>query len=408
MKKSFMMGNTTTSFLFVLLFISSSVTAQFKMVGYLTNWGNLTQDANNVDYTKVTHLNIAFINPDNSGNLSPTTSLTTVNQTIHNNNAKVLASLGGASAPASWYTLMEAANRDAFITKIVSFSKTYNFDGIDMDLEGAFIDGNYNDFVLALSTALKAEGKLLTAAVATWNGWDIYDNTLAAFDFVNIMSYDQYGTWTAAGQHSSYSTAVSDLNYWGVTRGLAKSKMVLGLPNYGYRWESGNNNSSMTIKQIVNAYSRAINQDSIHTATSGIIYYNGIPTIKQKTSLAIDKASGVMWWTSQFDFPSSDSRSLIRAMDEEIKASLSVSPATNSTDFTLYPNPVSDDLILNAGSDHKGLVKINFYDLSRKEVLQKLLGEGAQTINVSNLAQGMYTCIISSNDKISVLKIVKQ
>jgi chitinase len=405
MKKSFIMGTTTTSFLFVLLFISSSVNAQFKMVGYLTNWGNLTQDANNVDYTKVTHLNIAFINPDNSGNLSPTTSLTTVNQTIHNNNAKVLASLGGAGASSSWPTLMEAANRGAFITKIVNFSKTYNFDGIDMDLEGSFIDNNYNDFVLALSTALKAEDKLLTAAVATWNGWDIYDNTLAAFDFVNIMSYDKYGTWTGPGQHASYADAVSDLNYWGVTRGLAKSKLVLGLPNYGYRWES--TNSSMTIKQIVNAYSRAINQDSIHT-TNGIIYYNGIPTIKQKTALAIDKASGVMWWTQQFDFASSDSRSLIRAMDEVIQASLSVTPVVNSNDFTIYPNPVNDELAVNSGSDHKGWMKINLYDLSGKEVMQKLLDENIQTINVSDLAQGMYTCVISSNDKISVLKIVKQ
>ena len=405
MKKSFMMG-TTTSFLFVLLFISSPVLAQFKMVGYLTNWGNLATDASNVDYSKITHVNIAFINPNNSGTLSPTTSLSTAVQTIHNNNAKVLASLGGAGSPSSWATLMESANRAAFITKIVNFSKTYNLDGIDMDLEGSAIDGNYNDFIVALSVELKKESKLLTAAVATWNGWDINDDALAAFDFINVMSYDKFGTWTGPGQHSPYADAVSDLYYWGVTRGVAKSKLVLGLPNYGYRWETGGS-SSMTIKQIATAYSRAINQDSIHTATDGIIYYNGIPTIKQKTALAIDKASGVMWWTSQFDFPSSDNRSLIRAMDEVIQASLAVAPLENSKEVEIYPNPVSGQLMLNL-ANAEGLYTISLYDLSGKKMIENIVVPGMQTINVSDLSQGIYTCIVSSNDKVSVVKIVKQ
>ncbi|MFM7022025.1 MAG: glycosyl hydrolase family 18 protein [Flavobacteriales bacterium] len=404
MKHSSMMGTTTTfSFLFFLLFISSAFGAQFKTVGYLTNWGNIATDAGKIDYSIITHVNIAFINPSNSGTLSPTTNLSTAVQTIHNNNAKVLASLGGAGATSAWATLMEAANRDAFITKIVTFTKTWNLDGIDMDLEGSAIDGNYNDFVQALSVELKKENKLLTAAVATWNGWDIYDATLALFDFVNIMSYDQYGTWTGPGPHSTYEAAEDDLYYWGVTRGLPKSKLVLGLPNYGYRWETGGN-SSMTIKQIVGSYSRAIDQDSINTTTNGVIYYNGIPTIKKKTELAIDKASGTMWWTLQFDYPTTDSRSLIGAMNEVLTEKISVQNVENAG-FSLYPNPANDFLIFNM--DNEKLVVLAFYDISGKKILEYTLSQN-QPVDISMLPQGIFTCMISSDEKISAMKLVKQ
>jgi len=368
MKKSGMMGITTT-FLTVLLFFSFTVNAQFRVVGYVTNWGNLVQDLNNVDYTKVTHINIAFINPDTSGTLSPTTSLSNATQIVHSNNAKILASLGGASAPACWTQLKDATHRTAFITKIVNFVNTYNFDGIDIDLEGAAIDGTYNDFIIALSAALKPSSKLLSAAVASWDGSAIYDNTLAVFDYINIMSYDKYGTWTGPGQHAPYDMAESDLNYWGQSRGLAKNKLVLGLPSYGYSWET-NASTSMTFQQIANKYPRAIYQDSINTTTNGVIYYNGISTIKQKTSLALQEAGGTAWWTLQYDYLSSDSRSLVGAMDEVIKASSSNIPPKVSmktpSNKSVFTEGDSISISVNA-SDTDGTVSfVSFYAGSLK------------------------------------------
>ena len=45
-----------------------------------------------------------------------------------------------------------------------------------------------------------------------------------------------------------------------------------------------------------------------------ILYYNGIPTIKQKTALAKEKASGIMIWQVKGD--AKGNLSLLKAINE--------------------------------------------------------------------------------------------
>ena len=57
--------------------------AQFRIVGYLTNWGgSLLADAQKVDHTKVTHVNIAFYNPSDSMEFNTSSDLLATNQSI--------------------------------------------------------------------------------------------------------------------------------------------------------------------------------------------------------------------------------------------------------------------------------------------------------------------------------------
>src|SRR3546814_20504454 len=55
------------------------------------------------------------------------------------------------------------------------------------------------------------------------------------FDLVNVMSYDAIGpSWGEAGaEHSSYAMAARDLDLW-LARGVARERLVLGVPFYGY------------------------------------------------------------------------------------------------------------------------------------------------------------------------------
>src|SRR6478736_6233970 len=57
---------------FFLFFILPSISnAQNKVVAYVPNWINLNTYVNQIDYAKLTHINIAFENPVNaSGDLS--------------------------------------------------------------------------------------------------------------------------------------------------------------------------------------------------------------------------------------------------------------------------------------------------------------------------------------------------
>jgi GH18 family chitinase len=54
-----------------LLFLRTAAQAQERVVAYVPNWIDLPTFAETIDYSKVTHLNIAFENPTNDrGDLS--------------------------------------------------------------------------------------------------------------------------------------------------------------------------------------------------------------------------------------------------------------------------------------------------------------------------------------------------
>ncbi len=358
----------------ILCISATASQAQFKVVGYLVNWSGFVTGANAVDYTKVTHINVAFVNPDAAGDLTPVNDLTTVAGIVHTNNSKILASIGGANGnKPNWSAVMATpASRTAFVTKLTQLVSTHNLDGIDVDIEGDLLDGTtitdaqYASFITELEVALHGQNKLMTAALGTWFAYRISNATLQKFDWINAMAYDAYGTWTGPGQHSSYNLAVNDLNFWN-GRGVDKDHLVLGVPSYGYRW-TGNTSagsSSVGYNFLVSTYPRAANQDSITPAAGQAIYHNGVPTIKDKTALAITNASGVMMWTLQFDLPTSNPGSLIRAIDEVVQATLSNAIPTVSitapTNSSVYTEGDTITITANAADTDGSIETVTFY-----------------------------------------------
>jgi chitinase len=214
----------------------------------------------------------------------------------HATNINVLISIGGGSPPAWFARLLSPPLRDHFTGQLVSFVQQHQLDGIDVDLEGALIDSNYETFVTGLAKQLKPAHKLLTAAVATWTSGRITDAALRQFDFINVMSYDKTGPWTPdrPGPHASYQMAVDDLQHWTKTRNLPARKIVLGIPFYGYRFGKAGIRS-MSYNEILASFPQAAQQDSVLTADSARIFYNGANTIQAKTRLA-QQAGGIMIW----------------------------------------------------------------------------------------------------------------
>ncbi|MBV7529673.1 glycosyl hydrolase family 18 protein [Chitinophaga sp. sic0106] len=292
-----------------------SAPAGFKIIAYLPKYTTTLADhINAFDFTKVTHINIAFFNPDVNGNFpaSQGTGLDTIVSKAHANNVKVLLSLGGGSNQSQYANLLTSANRAAFINKVIALVSLYNVDGIDVDLEGDNIDTNYEAFVTGLSAQLKPNGKLLTAAVAWWTRSRITDSCLAAFDFINVMAYDMAGS-----EHSPYSYATQHLNYWTGDRGLAASKVVIGVPFYGY-YPNGTAQGEMKFSQIVSAYPGSEWKDTTRRTDGNVVNYNGITTIQNKTALAAEKAGGIMFWQVLQD--ASGSLSLLQAITDKLSS----------------------------------------------------------------------------------------
>lgn len=297
----------------LLISIFTKTQAQFKVVAYLPKYTSTLEDhINAFDFTKVTHINIAFFNPDANGDFpaSQGNGLSAIVSKAHLNNVKVLLSIGGGSLRPNYTDLLKNENRAAFVNKVVALLPLYNADGIDIDLEGDNIDENYGAFITDLSAQLKPSGKLLTAAVAWWTRNRISDAALEAFDFINIMAYDKAGA-----EHSPYSYATQHINYWKGDRGLPASKIVVGVPFYGWYTKDGSL-KEMSYKQVLAGYPGSQNKDSIIRTDDYVLNYNGIPTIQNKTAFSQGVGGGIMFWQVLQD--SLGNHSLLKAIHDKM------------------------------------------------------------------------------------------
>lgn len=289
-----------------------------RILGYLSGKGSWQAAMNAADLSLVTDLSLAFFNPDANGIMADDPELALVITAAHQKNIRVYMSIGGGSGPAYLKDFIAAPNRTTYVNTILTYAINNHFDGVDVDLENDLITDQYGAFVAELATVLKAKKLLMTAALASWNGSQIDNATLQLYDFINIMSYDKTGPWNLnkPGPHSPLSMAEDDFFYFNTTRAIPASKLLIGLPFYGYGF-GGRAPQSIKYKDIITAYPGAENKDEIVLPDSGHIYYNGIVTIRQKCTLAKSKkAAGVMIWELQQD--SKDEKSLLKAVAKEL------------------------------------------------------------------------------------------
>ncbi|MBK6389075.1 MAG: hypothetical protein IPK94_19640 [Saprospiraceae bacterium] len=309
----------TITFLLIIVnyqLIAQVQPASFKIVGYYSLKAAMS-DPDTKSFKYLTHINLWFFNPDTLGHFTQDlAAITPFIRKAHKRNIKVLFSLGGGSKQSQYHRLLQDDQRAGFIENILSELRKYDLDGIDVDLEGSDIDENYEKFIVEMASKLHANQKLITAAVAVYYKNQFTDLALSAYDFVNIMSYDRTGPWRPdkPGPHATFTHAVEDLRYFGEERNIPKGKMTLGVPFYGYGYGPSLESKaiSMSFDKIVNTYPDADQVDEWLLPDGKLLYYNGVPTIQQKTRLASQKASGIMIWQVLGD--ATGKKSLLKAI----------------------------------------------------------------------------------------------
>lgn len=384
------------------LLLSEFVYAQ-KVVGYYPTYANFPAGLNNVDLTKITHLNVAFANPDNNGVIGGvnTANLATAVNLAHSKNVKVFVSIAGgvASAPLYGSLLSNTASMNNFVTNLVNYAVNNNLDGIDVDIEGNVLNGTnvtasqYESFVTALGAGLHAKNKQMSAALASWFANYVTNTSAAQFDWINLMSYDAYGTWTGPGQHASYQFAVDDLTYWKNVKGMPAAKLTVGVPFYGYSWGSYGI-AAHTFSELVSTYPGAENSDQIGSGAN-VIYYNGLATIRQKTTLGLQSAGGVMIWELSQD--ATGTKSLLTAISEVVKGTNAApvvsitSPASN----TAYTSPAGITIDATATDADGTISKVVFYNGA--SILYTDV-TAPYTYTWSGVANGIYTITARATD----------
>ena len=275
---------------------------QARVVGYYTTGSFSLNDK--IQYCKLTHLNIAFANPQtdgtiilsgNSGDLLKNVMDTARSQ---NSNIKIYIAIGGGYiTDEMWNTyknfLANPQDRPILIDKIVSYVLDNGFDGVDVDLEWKYVTTGYSDFVIELRDALKEQSKGISAAYPSETRYSlITEEALNALDFINLMVYDYTGPWNPSpGQHSSYNHAKRGIHFWKNKVGINPSKLTLGVPFYGYDFQNSTTVKSFTYGSMIDSDISNSEKDNV-----GNKYYNGRPTIANKVKLASQNLSGIMIW----------------------------------------------------------------------------------------------------------------
>lgn len=285
----------------------------FPIIAYIMSQAK--PDIEAVRYDKITHINYSFVLP------TPTGGLTEVNEAAmgllaskaHAQGVKVGLAVGGWNdGDTSAFEAMAAnpETRGAFIRNLMALVSKHDLDGIDIDWEypkAESVEG-FTLMMTELSLDLRRRGKFLSAAVIAKDdehGQFIQASIFGLVDFLNIMAYDWH--YQDGRHHSPYSVAEESLDYW-LRRGCPKEKAVLGVPFYGRM-------PALFYKDLIKQDRSAADKDIL-----GTVQYNGIPTMRRKTELAVRKGGGIMFWEITQD--TQDGTSLLSAIHATVSKGL--------------------------------------------------------------------------------------
>ena len=95
----------------------------------------------------------------------------------------------------------------------------------------------------------------------------------------------------------------------------------------------------------------------------------------------------------------------------DLTTGVSLTDKAESSDMLLYPNPVIDQLQINYESLKIENVQVEIVDLQGRVLHQQTIisqnGTNQLKISVSQLSKGLYVCRFKSDDKIEIIKFIK-
>ncbi len=303
----------------------------FYVVGYFPNYRNLA-DVPAVKFKMCNVVNYAFFSVNASGLLTVNNAalVPQVVSAAKAAGAKIMVSINEAANGNFKNMAATADGRNAFTKDVMAKVRQFSFDGVDVDWEfPSTSDGTHLTFTALmkeLSDSLHVGAKYYLTAALTAGKYAgafrdaVQSDVFGYVDFFNVMAYDDFNTTVPYRHHSDYALAVTCLNYWINTRGMPASKCVLGFPAYGRPSGITQTGNTMAFKEIL-AKGGSAQSDSARVTTAAspmgyTIYYNGQPTVKNKTMLAKQRANGVMMWEKWHD--ATDGNSLLKAACDTI------------------------------------------------------------------------------------------
>ena len=240
------------------------------IIGYVPGFRGVLDELA-IDANKLTHINYAFVDVQDSMAWLTNMETDTINFRLLNQlkevnpDLRILISIGGWSWSGNFSdAVLTPESRSKFAKTSVKIVEDYDLDGVDIDWEYPGQRGDNNVFrpedkqnYTLMFEALRKEldelskvtGKYYELTTAVGGNYKYVANTemdkaVKYLDFVNLMTYDYYTSGDTAGHHSNlyppedYEKDASAHKTFQIFRdaGVPAEKLVMGVPFYGRSW----------------------------------------------------------------------------------------------------------------------------------------------------------------------------
>ncbi|MEI7640385.1 MAG: glycoside hydrolase family 18 protein [bacterium] len=320
------------------------------VIGYYPEWINPGLPPEQLDFSSLTHVALAFLRVNEDGSCYETPAFTAVRDELvkaaHAKNVRVLVSFGGGSRAALeefQKMTVSSVQIKSFAKWSAAYAKKYGFDGLDMDWEFPNNEKEskaYTEIMVETKKALLEIGNnfynepyyLSLAMPQGKREGDFFDvaGIEPCVDTFNIMTYDYYSDRTGVCGHNAplYKSVGAPLetcldvtmDYWINLRNMPKHKALIGIPFYGRGWSDCaeiNDVHTVNYKEDEKLYA-VIEQNfkigwedrwdsvarvpyRVNTKGKGVIGFDNEQSISEKCEYAIKKgfAGTIIWAVGQ-------------------------------------------------------------------------------------------------------------
>lgn len=335
-------------------------TSSKRLLGYYPEWAKYNTPpytASQIPYAKLTHISHAFLllSGKEDGTLQIPAAMIepALIRKAHAAGVKVLVSIGGGDGiqgPRFNKISASETTRQTFVTSVYNFLTTYGYDGVDIDWEVPNTNNRADCTLLMQELRNKLPSPWLISMAVTADprgygqGLDI-PALAPILDFMNVMTYDFYGTWSGAtglvsplfqdpADPQQAGSVKTSMDLYANQYGVPLSEMNIGTPFYGYEWDgtdtlwascstcaSSSWNYGNYIKQRINQQGWVTAFDSAagspyltNPTTPGLITYDGVNSTMRKVRYVKNRGfGGVFTWELSADYDG-QSQDLLDAM----------------------------------------------------------------------------------------------
>ena len=423
------------------LFVVCGAFGQSKLiVGYYPSWMKSTYPYNVIQYKNLTHIAHAFIFPNSDGSLdlSGFTYYPELVQRAHTNSVGMIISVGGydvTRTPRFAQVAADPATRKKFAVAVRDFCLNNGYDGVDIDWEYPLPAARANTtlfFRELHDTLANAFPSLsLSIAIQATDGNNAYDWSVmpGILDWVGVMTYDFYGSWTSrVGPNSplygNYSQTdqgwiANSVSFY-LGKGVPKSKLLIGTAFYGWQFNGstmygpGVGTAQLSFTQIAALIQQGWTRSwdpvgwvpyIINPAKTVVVSYDDSASVAEKMKYVKNQnLGGTIIWALGQDYNSTSGQTpLLNTLGRIITGIAKDAAGDVPQTFQLlqnYPNPFNGDTQIHYSITHPGRYTVRVYDVLGRMVEQLLDAEqqpGSYRVSCSsqNLSSGMYVYRLS-------------